>query len=362
MNRLRFWMFLAMCITLLVQSTAVEEEPAEHEIVCEGATMKLTCSNKSFAITIQSAIYGRDLPGSILCPKQDTDMSTSDELTCDEDVYSKVKELCEAKMNCTIPTNKETLGEPCPNVYKYLTVAYKCEDVVIRPNRQVPNLSLTPIVVFPTRTERSRISSSTVELQPTPSLVQKLEQFSTDYKRLNSSSTASPTNQHGTTSSSYTSSSYRVSVSPVSQPRHFTTTATITNLRSIPLTSSPSSKPAPKTTENKTVQTHTNMGQHGTMKLFHFILSFHIVRQEKIEKHTANSIVWFFLGLLFGLLIMSAVFLFYRVRRCRRKRKGKPDKASYLKQKEILDTDEKLELNSKKMEVLEMESQFGETV
>ena len=93
--------------------------------------MKLKCLNKSFAITVQSAIYGRNLPGNVLCPKLDSmPSSLSDELKCRQDVYSKVNNLCEGKMSCDISANKSTFQEPCPNVYKYLDVAYKCGKIL----------------------------------------------------------------------------------------------------------------------------------------------------------------------------------------------------------------------------------------
>ena len=99
------------------------------------------------------------------------------------------------------------------------------------------------------------------------------------------------------------------------------------------------------------------------MWVFFYIFLSLLFVTEKLEKHTANSIVCFLLGLLLGLLFMMAVFVFYHVRRSRLKRRGRPDKAAYSKH-EMLDgdVDEKVELNSKKMEALEMESQFGETV
>lgn len=120
------------------------------------------------------------------------------------------------------------------------------------------------------------MSVSTVQLQRTPTLVHKIAQLNTVYKQLNSSgSTLSPTSQPGTTSSSYS-----VSVSRVSQGEFTTRTDTITKLHSTPPISLPPSKPAPKTTENITThETHAKEKKHGTMKLFHFILSFQIVRQ-----------------------------------------------------------------------------------
>ena len=120
------------------------------------------------------------------------------------------------------------------------------------------------------------MSVSTVQLKPTPTLAHKIEQLNTVYKQLSSSSsssTFSPTSQPGPTSSSYS-----VSVSRVSQGE-FTRTD-ITKLRSTLMTSLPPSKPAPKTTEKITThQTHVSKEKQASMKLFHFILSFQIVRQ-----------------------------------------------------------------------------------
>ena len=119
------------------------------------------------------------------------------------------------------------------------------------------------------------MSVSTVQLKPTPTLAHKIEQLNTVYKQLSSisSSTFSPTSQPGATSSSYS-----VSVSRVSQGE-FTRTD-ITKLRSTLLISLPPSKPAPKTTEKITThQTHVIKEKQAAMKLFHFILSFHVVRQ-----------------------------------------------------------------------------------
>ena len=87
--------------------------------------MNLRCVNRSFAITITSAIYGRKYPGRKICPNK-YQTGPSDEVICEEDVYNIVKERCDGRMNCSIPVNKETLREPCEFVYKYLDVAYKC--------------------------------------------------------------------------------------------------------------------------------------------------------------------------------------------------------------------------------------------
>ena len=119
------------------------------------------------------------------------------------------------------------------------------------------------------------MSVSTVQLKPTPTLAHEIEQLNTVYKQLSSSSssTFSPTSQPGPTSSSYS-----VSVSRVSQGE-FTRTD-ITKLRSTLMISLPPSKPAPKTTEKITThQTHVSKEKQASMKLFHFILSFQIVRQ-----------------------------------------------------------------------------------
>ena len=95
-------------------------------MTCQGSVMNLRCQNRSFAITILAAIYGRSLPGRIVCLNTDHTLAVSDELLCKIDVFNTVKELCDGKMNCTIPVNKRTLMDKCENVYKYLDVSYKC--------------------------------------------------------------------------------------------------------------------------------------------------------------------------------------------------------------------------------------------
>ena len=69
-------------------------------------------------------------------------------------------------------------------------------------------------------------------------------------------------------------------------------------------------------------------------------------------------------GLLVGLFIMIAVLVYYRVKKARRERQDKPDKATYVKQRDCNDgsLEEKVILHPKELEALEMESQLGETV
>ena len=148
------------------------------------------------------------------------------------------------------------------------------------------NLSPTSSVVLQPGTGSPGISSSSVAVQPTPVVLIE-EQLSVCHGKTNS----------GTRTPSSRSSSRSVSVASISQSQ-FTATA-IKNIRSTSLTSS--SNPAPKTTENNSVQIHAVKGQQGTMKLFHFILSFRIVREGRffaVHHHTFLLPCCFFLRIL----------------------------------------------------------------
>ena len=95
------------------------------QLVCQGSVMTLSCRSKWLALSIQSAFYGREYPGLIICPRPPT--SDSAEFSCFvKDAYPIVKRICDGKANCSISANKSTFKDPCPNVYKYLSVTYKC--------------------------------------------------------------------------------------------------------------------------------------------------------------------------------------------------------------------------------------------
>lgn len=69
-------------------------------------------------------------------------------------------------------------------------------------------------------------------------------------------------------------------------------------------------------------------------------------------------------GLLVGMFILIAVLVYYRVKQARRERGDRPNKEAYIKQKNWSDgtNEENTILHPKQLEILEMESQLGETV
>ena len=90
---------------------------------------------------------------------------------------------------------------------------------------------------------------------------------------------------------------------------------------------------------------------------------FYFFFSEYLQKHPANSFVWFLCGVLCGLhIVIIVLYCLHRQRTRRRRPEGKQDKMSNLKQKLMPPEahDEKIQLRSKE-EAMEMDSQFGET-
>ncbi|KAK2175402.1 hypothetical protein NP493_734g00010 [Ridgeia piscesae] len=87
---------------------------------CEGFTMMITCP-KGKAISIKSAFYGRH--GNETCPHV---KAPADADCFDTKALSKLRQLCNAYENCGVYILTSKLGDPCPGIYKYANVTYKC--------------------------------------------------------------------------------------------------------------------------------------------------------------------------------------------------------------------------------------------
>ncbi|KAJ8032571.1 L-rhamnose-binding lectin CSL3 [Holothuria leucospilota] len=127
---------------------------AKFMVVCEGLTMNITCSGKE-NMTINDAMYGRLVEGSVACPdpynRTNTTIykvfhrgdSVSDPVAstwtrepvtgtwqntnCQSDQTSKVGEMCDGKSMCSVEVRNSLFGDPCSGgTYKYLNVTYDC--------------------------------------------------------------------------------------------------------------------------------------------------------------------------------------------------------------------------------------------
>ncbi|XP_044179863.1 venom prothrombin activator oscutarin-C non-catalytic subunit-like [Acropora millepora] len=90
-------------------------------IVCEGQTKEIRCESIS-KIRVLWANYGRLNPKT--CPH-----SAIKTINCRASTsLNNMRNICQGKTACTLKSNSGSFGDPCEGTYKYLLVAYKCEN------------------------------------------------------------------------------------------------------------------------------------------------------------------------------------------------------------------------------------------
>ncbi|CAC5391411.1 unnamed protein product [Mytilus coruscus] len=92
--------------------------------VCENIASEVSCQGLYYPqISIINATYGRN-EGTI-CP--DLSVHASIKFPCNMNVTEKIKLLCQDHTTCSVtPSNSAYGGDPCPDIYKYLTIFYVC--------------------------------------------------------------------------------------------------------------------------------------------------------------------------------------------------------------------------------------------
>lgn len=130
---------------------------------------------------------------------------------------------------------------------------------VIIPASLSSSVVIVTSTITSTSTPMTSQVSSTEAIQPTSTLVANVDRFVTTTSTPRSSSLSS-------------SRPHSVSVTTVSHTERLPTTSVAATIER---PSMKTTKPASKTYENSA----TSAGQHGTMKLFRFILSFHIIHE-----------------------------------------------------------------------------------
>ncbi|XP_072016885.1 uncharacterized protein [Amphiura filiformis] len=103
------------------------DNSATYKEVCtcggQTASATLTCDTGG-TINVLSALYGRRVTGSILCPHQAagyTECHASE--AADLEI---VRGRCEGMTSCTVFAHSSVFGDPCQNIFKYLRVTYQC--------------------------------------------------------------------------------------------------------------------------------------------------------------------------------------------------------------------------------------------
>jgi len=75
----------------------------------------------SYKILITAANYGRQNPGSQICPRKGADKN----INCIGG-RKKVEDECNGKNSCTLPPTNKFFGDPCRGTYKYVFVRWVC--------------------------------------------------------------------------------------------------------------------------------------------------------------------------------------------------------------------------------------------
>ena len=134
---------------------------------------------------------------------------------------------------------------------------------VIIPDSLSSSVVIVTSTITSTSTPMTSQVSSTEAIQPTSTLVANVDRLITIYQ---------PQTSTPRSSSLSSSRPHSVSVTTVSHTERLPTTSVAATIER---PSMKTTKPASKTYENSA----TSAGQHGTMKLFRFILSFHIIHE-----------------------------------------------------------------------------------
>ena len=103
-----------------VLSGAIPQVEAQLQVryTCQDDVMTLDCRSP-WAIKIIKAEYSREQIK--ICYRGNSAKN------CDPvDKMSLVRKLCEGKMTCNVSVDKNTMGDICPTVFKYLNVLYEC--------------------------------------------------------------------------------------------------------------------------------------------------------------------------------------------------------------------------------------------
>ena len=83
--------------------------------------MILKCPS-NFVLSVISANFGRTVKAGI-CPHQ---YMNNDNCYASKSLFI-VKQKCGGKTLCSINAKRDIFGDPCPGIYKYLEVNFRCE-------------------------------------------------------------------------------------------------------------------------------------------------------------------------------------------------------------------------------------------
>ncbi|KAG8450247.1 hypothetical protein GDO86_002773 [Hymenochirus boettgeri] len=114
-------------------------KPTEHKStsICENNELKLHCKEPKL-LNIYSAVYGRFAHEKNTCPNIMDQGTPYDCLSYA--ALDLLAQRCYGKPRCKMTVNDENFGSPClPEVVKYLTIHYSCEDKHVPRESRLPS-------------------------------------------------------------------------------------------------------------------------------------------------------------------------------------------------------------------------------
>lgn len=154
--------FGLMAMANLVQANKVQT-------ACQGTMLYLDCS-RNHRLEILSANYGRT--SSIICASAN---KTTGQVNCiSKFAKTIIERKCNKKRFCTILADDATMGgDPCPSVFKYVDVIYKCVQQKLTTTgipTTVTRITSTENKTLPTEKSTSTSTMKPTEKQSTPVL------------------------------------------------------------------------------------------------------------------------------------------------------------------------------------------------
>ena len=97
-----------------------------RETICEGKNAKLSCASSNtpnMSLHISDVFFGRR--DNSICPHTAIHSNSCGATTVP---YERIHALCTGRTNCKVDVYSATMGgDPCPDTYKYMQLAYSCQ-------------------------------------------------------------------------------------------------------------------------------------------------------------------------------------------------------------------------------------------
>ncbi|CAD5120030.1 DgyrCDS8611 [Dimorphilus gyrociliatus] len=101
----------------------------EKKKTCEHKTLDILCPS-GLVIDVKSALYGRSQGDMSSCKKKSLTgyrQTIMNNNCASENSNAIVKRQCNGKSSCSVLAKNSVFGDPCPGIFKYLEVEYKCK-------------------------------------------------------------------------------------------------------------------------------------------------------------------------------------------------------------------------------------------